>query len=179
VGGTRFERLTEGRFAPSSGLGHADGTVRALAIRLGREVPPRDEASSLIVEGLALELLGQAAAAESGRSGRKPPRWLVSIRDRLMEDPAGAPSIDSLAQEAGLHPGHVVAQFRAWFGGSPGELVRQRRVDLAVDLILRTELSLTEIAHRAGYYDQSHFTNDVRKRTGLTPGSFRRSARNR
>jgi AraC family transcriptional regulator len=96
-----------------------------------------------------------------------------------MEEPAGAPTIASLAQEAGLHPGHVVAQFRAWFGGSPGELVRQRRVDLAVDLILRTELSLTEIAHRAGYYDQSHFTNDVRKRTGLTPGSFRRSARNR
>ena len=66
-----------------------------------------------------------------------------------MSDPSGIPTIASLAQNAGVHPTRLSTQFRMWFGVSPGEVVRQRRVELAVDLIQRTALPLVEIAQRA------------------------------
>jgi AraC-like DNA-binding protein len=36
----------------------------------------------------------------------------------------------------------------------------------------KKKISLTELALEAGYYDQSHFTNDFKEITGLSPKQF-------
>jgi len=38
---------------------------------------------------------------------------------------------------------------------------------------------LAEVALRAGFADQSHFTREFRRHVGVTPAAFRRSARSK
>jgi len=150
--------------------------IASAAVRLAREFPMRDTASTLILEGLALELLGVAARSCRRLTSPEPPGWLKRARERVMDDARGGCTVKQLASDAGVHPAHLAAAFKIWYGQSPGELMRQRRLDRALELI-RTELSLTEVALAAGYYDQSHFTRDLRARTGLTPRVLRHAIR--
>ena len=39
-----------------------------------------------------------------------------------------------------------------------------------------TELSLSEMAARCGFYDQSHLTHVFRQKRGVIPGEYRRHA---
>lgn len=55
-------------------------------------------------------------------------------------------------------------------GLSPKRMARLVRFDHAAALLSRPATGgLAGVAAAAGYYDQSHFTNDVRAFTGLTP----------
>ena len=50
-----------------------------------------------------------------------------------------------------------------------------RRVELAKDLMRDRESSLSEIALRCGFADQSHFTRVFVHATGVSPGAWRRA----
>ena len=54
-----------------------------------------------------------------------------------------------------------------------------RRVERAKQLLQAgTDLSLAEVAARAGFSDQSQFSRHFKRVVGVAPGQFRRSARN-
>jgi AraC family transcriptional regulator len=57
---------------------------------------------------------------------------------------------------------------------SPGEYVRRLRVERARADLEKSRDSLSAIALRHGYADQSHFTREFRRATGLTPAAYRR-----
>jgi AraC-like DNA-binding protein len=69
--------------------------------------------------------------------------------------------------------------FKLASGVTPHQYVMRRRVSRAMTLLEREELSIAEIALEVGCSCQSHFTTMFRKRTGTTPGAFRRAARER
>jgi AraC-like DNA-binding protein len=62
----------------------------------------------------------------------------------------------------------------------PHQYVVARRVERAQALLLRADrgLSLSEIATRAGFADQSHFCNHFKRLVGVTPRRFREAAGN-
>ena len=49
-----------------------------------------------------------------------------------------------------------------------------RRVELAKDLLLKTDKSLTEIAFDLNYSSVAHLSSQFKKTTGLTPSAFQR-----
>jgi AraC family transcriptional regulator len=56
--------------------------------------------------------------------------------------------------------------------------VIQRRVERAKHLLQAgTDLSLAEVAARAGFSDQSQFSHHFKRHIGVTPGRFRAPAR--
>jgi AraC-like DNA-binding protein len=59
-------------------------------------------------------------------------------------------------------------------GIAPHRWLLNRRVELAKDLLRDRESSLSEIALRCGFADQSHFTRVFTRRAGVSPGSWRR-----
>ena len=70
------------------------------------------------------------------------------------------------------------SQFRNATGMPPHQYVIARRVERARQLLGKgDELSLSDIAIRAGFSDQSHFSNQFKRIIGVTPRQFRRSAR--
>ncbi|MBV8519518.1 MAG: helix-turn-helix transcriptional regulator [Acidobacteria bacterium] len=81
--------------------------------------------------------------------------------------------------DAGVHRAHFARVFRARFGCTPGELLRQLRVEHAQSLLASTDVPLAEIALAAGFSSQSHFTATFRAYAGVTPAAFRRDARDK
>lgn len=80
---------------------------------------------------------------------------------------------DETARHAGISPSHFSRLLKERTGRSFTELLRQCRVDLACDLLLGGEMTLTEIAGTCGFCDQSYFTRVFQDVKGLTPRQFR------
>ena len=67
--------------------------------------------------------------------------------------------------------------FRRTFGEPPHAFIIRRRVDLATQYMLQTDASLSDIAFRCGFVDQSHLCKHFRQVLGQTPAAWRRERR--
>jgi len=82
-----------------------------------------------------------------------------------------------VARAAGLSPSHFSHLMRAKTGWSFRELLTRLRIDRACHMLAHTDIGLVQIALECGFGDQSYFTRIFRKRTGQTPGDYRRRHR--
>ena len=64
--------------------------------------------------------------------------------------------------------------FKKYVGTPPTKYIIQLRMQLAVDLLLNSELSIQEISSRCGYSDYNFFTKVFRKEFGLPPTKYRK-----
>jgi AraC family transcriptional regulator len=85
-------------------------------------------------------------------------------------------TMERLAAVFGARTGAVQSAFRARFGRTVAQHVRERRAAVACEALERGDDSLAAIAVRAGFTDQSHMTHALRRRFGRTPGELRRNA---
>jgi AraC family transcriptional regulator len=152
-----------------------DAAIEEMARRALHEMNSHDDLRLLALEGLALEMIAQAARPHANVPGERRSRWLAAVEHRLRGEFRVPPSLQELAHGAGVHPIHLARSFRAARGMSVGAFVRKLRLDWAEEQLIRTSKPLALISAEAGFADQSHFTRSLRARTGHTPGSFRRS----
>jgi AraC-like DNA-binding protein len=82
------------------------------------------------------------------------------------------PSLEAIADAAGMSPFHLLREFRKALGLAPHAYLVQRRVDLARHLILKGR-PLRSIAMEVGYCDQGHLSREFRRFFGVPPGSAR------
>jgi AraC family transcriptional regulator len=169
--GTRAELLERfTHFAPTS-------MPAVLGSRVYHELRTEDPVAPLAIEGLLLELLAAtarwSAPAERGRA----PAWLFLVRDQLREEYRSTLSLTMVAKRHGVHPVHVARCFRRRFGCAPSEYVRRLRIDWASEALRRTDAGIATVARDAGYADQSHFTRQFRRATGVTPARYRAAFR--
>jgi AraC family transcriptional regulator len=145
--------------------------LELLARRLHRELGAVDSARDLALEGLTLEILALLARADSPRF-----RDAIDRAREILADTFRDPGlrIAALALEVGFHPVSFARAFRAKVGLSPADYVRERRLEWALDQLLRSPRSIASIALAAGFADQSHFTRAFRRRFGETPAVARR-----
>jgi AraC family transcriptional regulator len=155
----------------------ASGPAGHLAVRAVAELAEPDTLSPIVLEGLALDIVGTAARATSRVAHRAADRpaaaWLARAREILHESPADV-TLSSLAAAVGLHPVYVARAFRARYGCAVGEYARWLRVERAARELAAGTRSLATIAARAGFADQSHFSRVFRRHVGLSPAAYRR-----
>jgi len=82
--------------------------------------------------------------------------------------------LSTLAGLAGVHRVHVARAFRDHLGCTVGDFVRRLRVQRACELLTGTTIPLSDVAMRAGFFDQSHMTRVVKRFLGVTPAALRR-----
>ena len=148
----------------------------ALCRRFVRELTQTDDAAPIALQALTLELIALTVRGEERRFHR-PPLWLTLIKERLEAEFRKRFSLAELARDAGVHPVHLAAQFRAHYGCTVGELVRRRRSEFACERIRAGEWSLLDIALEAGFATQSHFSRVFRAAVGVTPTEYRSTVR--
>jgi len=85
-------------------------------------------------------------------------------------------TIETLAGEAGLSPAHFARAFRESLGQPPHQYLLALRLERARRLLETTHASLSDIAQRAGFADQAHFTRLFKRAFGVTPGAMVRRA---
>jgi AraC family transcriptional regulator len=149
--------------------------VALLGRGLLRELAVADDAASLALEGLTLELMS-ALVRRRGESVHPgpPPAWLRRVREAL-DDRYGERElrIADLAAIAGVDPAHLARRFRAHYGTTAGAYLREIRVQRAADALVRSAVPLAQIALDSGFADQSHFTRVFRTVYGVTPLRWR------
>ena len=74
-----------------------------------------------------------------------------------------------------ISPSYLSREFSKYFEDlSFGDYIRKQRIEKAIELMLNSSYSLTEIAYLTGFSDQSHFTRIFKKSTGLNPSVYRK-----
>lgn len=159
---------------PAESLERHSGLLVSLSQRLYREFRSTDAASSLVIEGLALQILGELARRVPQPDNG--PRWLHRAREVVHSECSRPLTIQSVAAEVGVSSVRLSRAFRKAFGESLGSYQRRLRIRQACDLLCNEEMSVAEIALVTGFADQSHFTRVFRRITGTTPAAYRRHA---
>lgn len=85
----------------------------------------------------------------------------------------GKAVVGAMAREAGLSQSHFHALFKAATGRSPRQYEIDQRLDAAVERLIFTRDSISEIAYAAGYENVSAFSRLFKGRFGMSPGAFR------
>ena len=84
-------------------------------------------------------------------------------------------TVDMLSREVGLSPAHFARAFKETMGRAPHQYLLAQRLERARQLLETTEASLADIAQRAGFADQAHFTRLFKRAFGTTPGALVRA----
>lgn len=86
----------------------------------------------------------------------------------------GVWSVRAHAERLGVTPGHLTEAVKAATGRTAAQLLREARIREAQRFLLRTELTVRQVASRVGFADPAYFCRFFRRETGLSPGDFRR-----
>jgi AraC family transcriptional regulator len=157
-------------------LQRRSGPIGLIAQQLYAELYAADVSTSLIVEGLSLQLLGAIVRAGGVQErNRRPPAWAVRTRDMIEANLNAALRLSDLAHLAGVHATHLNRTFKRYFGATIGTYTRGARLRSAVQLLTDGSDSLASVAAQTGFCDQSHFAAAFKRRFGVTPGAFRRA----
>lgn len=148
-----------------------DNEFHWVARRLSGELDAFDATSALAVEGLCALVAGRVRHSQCDE---RKPVWLARVRERLEDEYANPPTLQSIAQDVQRDVSHVATTFRRAYGKSIGEYVRELRVWRTRRLVEDTSISLAHIAQFGGFADQSHFARIFKRCFGVTPGVYRR-----
>jgi AraC family transcriptional regulator len=153
-------------------------TFRDLGDRLLEEMLQGDGFCALACEGIMLEIVaafGRKRAAAAVHT--KPPTWLRTACEFMHENAFVSLTMAQIAREAGRHEIHLAREFRRFFGMSVGAYLRRLRTDQAQRLLLKPQMSISEIAQSCGFASHSHLCREFKAHFGITPSEYR--ARNR
>jgi len=103
-------------------------------------------------------------------------RWRLKRAIEFVEANLAEPvSTADIASAIGLTRMHFAAQFRAATGLRPHEYMLRRRIERSQEMLIRTSMSVVDIALSVGFQSQSHFTSIFRRFVGQPPQAWRRS----
>jgi AraC-like DNA-binding protein len=149
-----------------------------------------------MVENIIAERLAAAPPPPAGLL----PSW------RILRESPNHVDLARLPEEFGCSRRHLIAQFRTYFGMAPKAIARISRFQLALAAVHRagrrdplpyaegkpyldcqeagavrtatqTAMRWADLALGCGYYDQSHFINEFKSFSGLSPLEFLRRTR--
>jgi AraC-like DNA-binding protein len=101
---------------------------------------------------------------------------LRKVRDRIDREYAQPLDVEALARGAHMSAGHLSREFRAAYGESPYAYVMTRRIERAMALLRRGDLSVTEVCFAVGCQSLSTFSNRFTELVGMPPSVYRREA---
>ena len=100
-------------------------------------------------------------------------RCITEICDRINSTPAAKHRLSVLAAEYGYSATYLGKLFHKSVGISFSNYLLNSRINYAKILLMNSELSISEIAEKLGYYDTAHFVNQFKKIVGSTPTAYR------
>jgi len=144
-----------------------------------------DDSGDIGVEALLFNLVSRAY--DHSWCGKTRPSLLSAARhfsdfrvrrsQRLMKDyVCSSRGIDALATEVGLSRPHFFKLFKKQTGVTPNVYFNTLRSERAIDDLLQTEKTVTDIAYDLGFASQASFTRFFSLNVGISPSDYRRVA---
>jgi AraC-like DNA-binding protein len=96
---------------------------------------------------------------------------LRRVRDRIDREYEQPLDVEALARD-----GHFSRQFRLAYGESPYSYLMTRRIERAMALLRRGDLSVTEVCFAVGCSSLGTFSTRFTELVGMPPSTYRREA---
>jgi AraC-like DNA-binding protein len=101
---------------------------------------------------------------------------LRRVRDRIDREYAQPLDVEALARGAHVSAGHLSRAFRRAYGESPYSYLMTRRIERAMALLRRGDLSVTEVCFAVGCSSLGTFSTRFTELVGVPPSTYRREA---
>jgi AraC-like DNA-binding protein len=101
---------------------------------------------------------------------------LRRVRDRIDREYEQPLDVEALARGANMSAGHLSRQFRLAYGESPYAYLMTRRIERAMALLRRGDLSVTEVCFAVGCSSLGTFSTRFTELVGMPPSTYRRQA---
>ena len=101
---------------------------------------------------------------------------LRRVRDRIDREYAQPLDVEALARGAHMSAGHLSREFKAAYGESPYAYLMTRRIERAMALLRRGDLSVTDVCFAVGCSSLGTFSTRFTELVGVPPSVYRRHA---
>jgi AraC-like DNA-binding protein len=102
---------------------------------------------------------------------------LRRVRDRIDREYAQPLDVEALASGVNMSAGHLSREFKKAYGESPYQYLMTRRIERAMTLLRRGDLSVTDVCFTVGCSSLGTFSTRFTELVGVTPSTYRRDAR--
>ena len=99
---------------------------------------------------------------------------LRRVRDRIDREYAQPLDVEALARGVHMSGGHLSRQFRQAYGESVYSYLMTRRIERAMALLRRGDLSVTDICFSVGCASLGTFSSRFKELVGMPPSTYRR-----
>ncbi|UPK73029.1 AraC family transcriptional regulator [Nocardioidaceae bacterium SCSIO 66511] len=99
---------------------------------------------------------------------------LRKVRDRIDREYARPLDVEELARGVHMSSGHLSRQFRMAYGESPYSYLMTRRVERAMALLRRGDLSVTDVCFEVGFSSLGTFSTRFAELVGVAPSAYQR-----
>jgi AraC-like DNA-binding protein len=100
---------------------------------------------------------------------------LRRVRDRIDRDYAQPLDVEALARGVHMSAGHLSREFRRAYGESPYSYLMTRRIERAMALLRRGDMSVTEVCFAVGCSSLGTFSTRFTELVGVPPSAYRRA----
>jgi len=153
------------------------GEIRKIFTSLCKHHDINDPDDEFILQSLILKLaytLKKSAPMlkHAGKSKKNNREAIEKIIAHINKNLTADLSLKALATEAKFSPIYFHKLFKASTGKTLREYVEAERIKKAVELLLSTDMTLTQISYECGFSSQSYFSYAFKKRMGTSPREY-------
>ena len=156
------------------------GTVlTAVLNEMANPQPGSNALIALLMKQVLVYLLRQYC-----ESGNCQVAWLSALEDpqlagvleQMIDEPGRRFSLELLADSAGMSRSAFAQRFKAAFGRSPMDFLKELRLQRAAQLLKTSDRPVKSIADQVGFDSRSHFSRSFTDYYGSSPAEFREGA---
>jgi AraC-like DNA-binding protein len=103
-------------------------------------------------------------------------RLLRQVKDRIDREYAQPLDVEALARGVHVSAGHLSRQFKLAFGESPYSYLMTRRIERAMNLLRRGDLSVTDVCFAVGCQSLGTFSTRFTELVGMPPSVYKQQA---
>jgi AraC-like DNA-binding protein len=159
--------------------------LRGAVERMMKEMREPRPGGDLMAQQTAYTMLVLALRLYLAEGERRGTSWLSALADEqiaralaaIHDEPAGAWTVQTLAEKAGMSRTAFAARFRRTVGASPLEYLTQWRMRLASDRLRHSNDSISVVAQSVGYASESAFGAAFKRAMGASPREHARASR--
>jgi AraC-like DNA-binding protein len=98
------------------------------------------------------------------------------VRDRIDRDYAQPLDVEALARGVHMSAGHLSREFKAAYGESPYSYLMTRRIERAMSLLRRGDMSVTDVCFAVGCSSLGTFSTRFTELIGISPRAYRQQS---
>ena len=117
-----------------------------------------------------------AAVSQADDQRRSDLVWLRRVRDRMDREYAQPLDVEALARGVHMSAGHLSRELKRAYGESPYSYLMTRRIERAMTLLQRGDMSVTDVCFAVGCSSLGTFSTRFTELVGMSPSAYKRAA---